>query len=110
MDQRVSFRLALLRISIELHVEKFLKKLAGMTDLENAVKRLDNLTQEEARMALAEVLRITHDVRDEVKVVIEGAPGVFSQSLILSDIHTLRRQGSKGGGEGSEVNHPTDIK
>ena len=46
-----------------------MKKLAGMTDLEDAVKRLDNLTQEEARMALAEVLRITHDVRDKVKVV-----------------------------------------
>ncbi|KAH9028626.1 hypothetical protein EDB85DRAFT_2291206, partial [Lactarius pseudohatsudake] len=49
--------------------KKFLKKLAGMTDLEDAVKKLDRLTQEEARMALAEVLRITHDVRDEVKVV-----------------------------------------
>jgi len=43
--------------------------LAGRTDLEDAVKKLDRLTQEEARMALAEVLRITHNVRDEVKVV-----------------------------------------
>jgi len=43
--------------------------LAGRTDLEDAVKKLDRLTQEEARMALAEVLRITHSVRDEVKVV-----------------------------------------
>jgi hypothetical protein len=50
-------------------VEKFLRKLAGMADLEDALKRLDRLTQEEARMALAEVLRITHSVRDEVKVV-----------------------------------------
>ncbi|KAH9034365.1 hypothetical protein EDB83DRAFT_2525174 [Lactarius deliciosus] len=48
---------------------KFLKKLAGMTDLEDAVKKLDRLTQEEARMALAEVLKITHIVRDDVKVV-----------------------------------------
>ena len=103
MDQQVSFRLVVLRISTELHVEKFLKRLAGRTDLEDAVKRLDNLTQEEARMALTEMLRITHDVRDEVKVVIEGEQGVFSQSLILSDIHTIRRQGSK-------VNHPTDGK
>jgi hypothetical protein len=60
-------------ISTELHVEKFLKKLAGRTDLEDAVKRLDHLTQEEARMALAEVLRITHKVSDGVNVVIEGA-------------------------------------
>ncbi|KAH9053583.1 hypothetical protein EDB87DRAFT_1690207 [Lactarius vividus] len=49
--------------------KKFLKRLAGRTDLEDALKRLDNLTQEEARMALAEILRITHSVRDEVKVV-----------------------------------------
>ncbi|KAH8986992.1 hypothetical protein EDB86DRAFT_3245962, partial [Lactarius hatsudake] len=49
--------------------KKFLKKLAGRADLEDAVKRLDNLTQEEARMALAEILRITHSVREEVEVV-----------------------------------------
>ncbi|KAH9013104.1 hypothetical protein EDB85DRAFT_2296414 [Lactarius pseudohatsudake] len=46
--------------------KKFLKKLAGRTDLEDAVKKLDRLTQEEARMALAEVLRITHSVRDGI--------------------------------------------
>ena len=40
-----------------------------MADLEGALKKLDRLTQEEARMALAEVLRITDNVRDEVKVV-----------------------------------------
>ena len=61
-----------------------------MTDLEDAVKRLDNLTQEEARRALSEVLRITHNIRDEVKVVddkvqvvIDGARDMSSRSLIL---------------------------
>ncbi|KAI9438093.1 hypothetical protein H4582DRAFT_1852831 [Lactarius indigo] len=49
--------------------KKLLKKLAGRTDLEDAVKRLDRLTQEEARMALAEVLKMTHIVHDDVKVV-----------------------------------------
>jgi hypothetical protein len=43
--------------------------LAGRTDLEDALKKLDRLTQEEARMALAEVLRVSHSVRDGVKVV-----------------------------------------
>ena len=51
----------------EARVEKFLRKLAGMVDLQSALKKLDRLTQEEARMALAEVLRITHSVRDKVK-------------------------------------------
>lgn len=49
--------------------KKFLKKLAGRTDLEDALKKLDRLTQEEARMALAAVLRVSHSVRDGVKVV-----------------------------------------
>jgi hypothetical protein len=52
-----------------LHAEKFLRKLAGMAALEDALKKLDRLTQEEARMAHAEVLRITHSIRDGVKVV-----------------------------------------
>jgi hypothetical protein len=46
-----------------------MNRLAGRTDLGDAVKKLDRLTQEEARMALAELLRITHIFRDEVKVV-----------------------------------------
>ena len=72
-----------------------------MTDLEDAVKRLDNLTQEEARMALAEVLRITHSIRDKVQcvdervqVVIDGARAMSNQSPIPSKYHTqwARRQ------------------
>ena len=53
----------------QLHAEKFLRKLAGMADLEDALRKLDILTQEEARMAHAEVLRITHNIRNEVKIV-----------------------------------------
>ena len=97
-------------ISTELCVEKFLRKLAGMTALEDALKRLDNLTQEEARMALTEVLRITHSVSDDVKVVIGGTRGVFNQSTIPSDIYTFRWKRGKGGGEGSKINYPTDRK
>ena len=40
-----------------------------MADLEDALKKLDRLTLEEARMANVEVLRITHSIRDEVKIV-----------------------------------------
>ncbi|KAN0139342.1 hypothetical protein V8E53_002843 [Lactarius tabidus] len=40
-------------------LKKFLKRVAGRTDLEDAEKRLNTLTQEEAQMALAVVLRIT---------------------------------------------------
>ena len=69
----------------ELRVEKILRKLAGMADLEGALKRLDRLTQEEARMALAEVLKITHNVRDELKVVDDKVQGVDEKVQVVID-------------------------
>ncbi|KAH9073513.1 hypothetical protein EDB83DRAFT_2312847 [Lactarius deliciosus] len=39
--------------------KKFLKKLVGRKDIEDALKRLDRWTQEEARMASAQILRLT---------------------------------------------------
>ena len=55
--------------SLTYRIEKFLRKLAGMADLEDALKKLDRLTQEEARMANAEVLRLSHSIRDGVEIV-----------------------------------------
>ena len=46
--------------------EKYGKRLIGKTDMEDALKNLDNLTQEEARMMAAENLRATHAVDDRV--------------------------------------------
>jgi methyl-accepting chemotaxis protein len=63
------FRIGYLWAFTEGRVETFLGKLAEMADLESALKKLDRLTQEQARMALAEVLRVTHSIHDEVKVV-----------------------------------------
>ena len=62
-----------------------MKRLAGRTDLEDAVKRLDTLTQEEARMALAEVLRITDSVRNEVEAVDGKVQGVDEKVQIVMD-------------------------
>ena len=56
-----------------------------MVDLDGALKKLDRLTQEEARMALAEVLRITHDVHDEVKVVDDKVESVGDKVEDMSD-------------------------
>ena len=46
--------------------EKYLKKLIGRKDIEDALSRLDKLTQEEARMAMAQVLKIAHRVEHGV--------------------------------------------
>jgi hypothetical protein len=61
--------LAVYKSALNYRIEKFLRKVAGMADLEEALKKLDRLTQEEARMAHVEVLRITHNIREEVKIV-----------------------------------------
>ena len=54
---------------VERFAERFLKKVAGMSEIDGALLRLDKLTQEEHRMATAQALRATHGVRD---VVVEG--------------------------------------
>ena len=53
-------------------LERFVKRLLGKNDIEDALKRLDTLTQEEARMATAQVLRVTQRMDDRVTVLIDG--------------------------------------
>jgi hypothetical protein len=59
------------------------KKVIGNNDIEDALKRLDRLTQEEARMASAQLLKITNaidsevgEIADHVLVVDERVAGV----------------------------------
>ena len=62
--------------------------LVGRKDIEDALKRLDRLTQEEALMAAAQILKLTHvvdkkvtgvgnkleGVDDKLDVVVQGKP------------------------------------
>jgi hypothetical protein len=54
---------------VDLRAEKFLKKLAGRKDVEDAFQRLEKLTPEEALMASAETMTVTRDIDDTVKDV-----------------------------------------
>ena len=56
--------------------EKYLKKLLGKTDIEDALKRLDKLTQDEVRMATAQLLTLTHGVDDKVTKIDDEVKGV----------------------------------
>ena len=47
---------------------KYGKKLMGRTDMEDALKKLDKLTQKEARMA-AQNLKTTRTVDEKVRVL-----------------------------------------
>ena len=46
-----------------------MKKLIGTTDIEDALKRLDKLTHEEAWMGIAQNLRAVHTVGESVRGV-----------------------------------------
>jgi hypothetical protein len=58
--------------SSERVAEQFAKKLLGDSEIEKILKRLDRLTQEEARMTVAQTLAIVHGLLDNVKVVMDG--------------------------------------
>jgi len=62
------------RSLVNLCLGKYLKKVVGKKEMEDALKRLDKLTQEEARMAVAEILKLTHVITNdgkETKQVVE---------------------------------------
>jgi hypothetical protein len=53
--------------------EKFTKKLLRESEIETVLERLDRLTQEEARMTVAQTLGVVHGLMGNMKVVMEGA-------------------------------------
>jgi hypothetical protein len=73
-------------------LEKYVKKLLGKNEIEDSLKRLDTLTQEEARMAIAEVLRVTHSVDDNVRVVLNGAQDAIFLLFRLLNANIARRK------------------
>jgi hypothetical protein len=44
--------------------EIFVRKLLGMTDIEDALQRLDSLIQEEVQMAIAQNLKVATEIKD----------------------------------------------
>jgi hypothetical protein len=52
--------------------EKFAKKLLGDSEIEAVLQRLDRLTQDEARMTVAQTLGVVHGLVGSMKVVMEG--------------------------------------
>ena len=57
----------------------------GNRDIEDSLERLDKLTQEEARMASAEQLRITHGVDGKVMGVDDRVKGVEGKMQDIRD-------------------------
>ena len=72
-----------MRITSERIVEQFAKKLLGDSEIETILRRLDRLTQEEARMTVAQTLAVVHGLLNNMKVVMDGAQPMVVWVLIF---------------------------
>jgi hypothetical protein len=52
---------------------KFVKKLLGEGEIEAVLQRLDRLTQDEARITVAQTLGVVHGLVGNVKKIMDGA-------------------------------------
>ena len=100
-------------------LEKYLKKLTGRRDIKDAPSRLDKLTQEEARMATVQVLKVAHrvehgvetvggqvkDVDKKVNVVIEGTYDQHFSTNATLTLSTTRWKGDKSSGATGNERH-----
>jgi hypothetical protein len=66
-------------------VEKFAKKLLGESEVEAVLQKLDRLTQDEARMTVAQTLGVVHGLVGNVKVVMDGTQRLHDLLLIFSE-------------------------
>jgi hypothetical protein len=63
--------------------EKFAKKLLGDSEIEAILQRLDRLTQDEARMTVAQTLGVVHGLVGNIRIVMEGAGYFYDCSQIF---------------------------
>jgi hypothetical protein len=75
----ILYKLSLAHFSIE----KFAKKLFGESEVEAVLQRLDRLTQDEARITVAQTLSIVHGLVNNTRVVMEGAQSFLDRSPTL---------------------------
>ena len=68
---------------IKFAVEKFAKKMLGDSEIEATVQRLDRLTQDEARMTVAQTLGVVHGLVGNVKVIMEGTQCLHNCSQVI---------------------------
>ena len=75
-----------MRLLTEGWLEKYAKKLLSRTDMEDALRKLDKLTQEEARMAAAQNLKATHVVDERVKGVVDAVEAIDNKIDRVDDL------------------------
>jgi hypothetical protein len=66
--------------------EKFLNRLMGRTEVEDALERLDMLTREETGMTVARNLAVTHAVDGNVMVVEDITRGIDDNVKVIGQV------------------------
>jgi hypothetical protein len=69
----------------EKYLKKLIKKLTGNNEIEDALKRLDRLTQEEARMVSAQLLKVTNTIDNRVEEIADDMLGVDNRVAGIGD-------------------------
>ena len=88
--------LCIMFLLVDFGPEKFLKKLAGLTAMKDALKRLDKLTNEEALMASAQIWKNTHVISEKLTVVSNKVDDVKRSSSVSSSLTVERLTRSQG--------------
>ena len=78
-----------MRLLTEECSEKYLKTLIGRTEMEDALKRLDKLTHEEARMAIAEISRATHVIHESVPKVVGAVREITEAGVVNNQVRSF---------------------
>ena len=91
-------------MSTDGYLGKYVKRLVGRTDIEDALGRLDRLTQDEVRMAAAQGLKATHEVDDKVQGVDNKVRGVDDRVRDVDDKIDLVIDGVQ-----LTLNHPAHV-
>ena len=87
MKQNQASEFVLSHAFLRAHIgsEKFVKRIAGRTDLEDGLKKLDTLTNDELVMAMAQLLKITHNIYKKVTGVGDGIKDVDEKVQDVKD-------------------------
>ena len=65
--------------------EKYIKKLMGKNDIEDALKKLDRLTQEEALMAASQLLKVANRIDNRVEGIADNVVVVEDRVANVDD-------------------------
>ncbi|KAH9029025.1 hypothetical protein EDB84DRAFT_1677169, partial [Lactarius hengduanensis] len=76
---------------VKSRTKKFLKRMVGRTDLEDGLKKLDKLTNDQVMMATVQLLKITHNIDKGLTV---GLTGVSNDVKAVDDkVQTIADDG-----------------